>query len=297
MLVTLAHNISRSFLPKSQSEGLGSRVRRCLGQSHGRLDPFLICDIFESSVPGGFPDHPHRGFETVTYLLEGAVAHEDFIGNKGVIGPGDVQWMTAGKGIVHAEMPASTQPARGIQLWLNLKRSEKMIEPTYQDLKDSDISRAKPEEGITVKVIAGESFGIKSTVFTRTPTMMMDFTLAKGKKIEQPMPKGWNGFLYVFQGSALFGGKKFKGEANYTLFLDENPDADFLPVEAPDEDVRFILFGGEPIKEPIKQYGPFVMTTEQEISQTLTDFQQYQNGFERAKNFRSSIADGAKILF
>ena len=228
----------------------------------------MLCDVFEVTPPAGFPDHPHRGFETVTYLLEGAIAHEDFGGNKGLIGPGyvklylsimflpklitlshysDVQWMTAGRGVVHAEMPASKMPSRGIQLWINLAREYKMIEPAYQDLKDSDIPRANPEPGVEVKIIAGESFGIKSSVFTRTPTMIMDFKLEKEKKVEQKIPKGYQGFIYVLNGTGYFGGNQFKGEEHNTLFLDDD-NGDYIPVEARDKDLRFMLFAGKPLE-------------------------------------------------
>ncbi|CAG8503614.1 14126_t:CDS:2, partial [Racocetra fulgida] len=223
--------------------GVGATVRRCIS-GRNTIDPFLMCDIFEVSPPAGFPDHPHRGFETVTYMLEGTSAHEDFAGNKGLIEPGDEK-----------------------------------------------IPRANPEEGIEVKVIAGSSFGVKSDVFTRTPTMMLDFKLSKGKKIEQEIPKDYQGFIYVWKGNAYFGGNRFKGQESYALFLDGN-NGDFLPVDAADDDVRFMLFAGQPLKEPIVSYGPFVMNTEEEIFQTMSDYNRYSNGFEKARKWRSSIGDG-----
>ncbi|CAG8590759.1 42_t:CDS:2 [Funneliformis caledonium] len=294
MAGTLSRNIARSFFAKSQPEGAGATVRRCIGGSR-TLDPFLMCDIFEVVPPAGFPDHPHRGFETVSYLLEGAIAHEDFVGNVGLIGPGDVQWMTAGRGVVHAEMPASKTPCRGIQLWINLAREFKMIEPSYQDLKDSEIPRAKPEPGIEVKIIAGESFGVKSTVFTRTPTMFMDFKLEKGKRVEQKIPKDYSGFIYVLSGNGYFGGNQFKGEEHHALFL-ENDNGDYLPIEAKDTDLRFMLFAGKPLKEPVVNYGPFVMNSEEEIFQTMSDYEKATNGFEKAKKWRSSISNGVTKL-
>jgi redox-sensitive bicupin YhaK (pirin superfamily) len=154
--------------------------------------------------------------------------------------------MTAGRGIVHAEMPASNTPSRGIQLWINLAREYKMIEPAYQDLKDYDIPRAKPEPGIEVKIIAGESFGVKSSVFTRTPTMILDFKLEKGKKIVQTIPKDHQGFIYVLNGIGYFGGNQFKGEEHSALFLDDN--GDHISVDAKDGDLRFVLFTGKPLK-------------------------------------------------
>ncbi|CAG8447857.1 3059_t:CDS:2 [Ambispora gerdemannii] len=288
-MASVARKIIKSFSPKSQPEGVGAVVRRCIGGSRNYLDPFLMCDFATVSQPDGFPDHPHRGFETVSYILEGAIAHEDFAGHKGVIKAGDIQWMTAGRGIVHAEMPAPS--ASALQLWVNLPSTEKMCKPAYQELQDANIPRATPEEGITIKVIAGESHGVKSPVFTRTQTMIMDFSLAANKKVEQPVPKGWNGFVYVIDGDGFFGGDRFLGKANHALFLDEERQGEYFPVETGDESVRFMLFAGKPLEEPVVHYGPFVMNTEREILQTLYDYEHYKNGFELAKNFRSSIAE------
>ncbi|CAG8475039.1 8395_t:CDS:2 [Ambispora leptoticha] len=289
----IARKITKSFLPKNEPEGVGAVVRRCIGGSKNYLDPFLMCDFATVSQPAGFPDHPHRGFETVTYILEGAIAHEDFAGHKGIIEAGDIQWMTAGRGIVHAEMPAPS--ASALQIWVNLASTEKMCEPAYQELSNDSIPRATPEEGITIKVIAGESHGIKSSVFTRTPTMIMDFSLAANKKVEQPVPKGWNGFVCVIEGSGFFGADRFLGKANHALFLDEENQGEYFSAETGDESVRFMLFAGKPLEEPIVHHGPFVMNTEQEMLQTFYDYEHYKNGFELAKNFRSSIFDGVPL--
>ncbi|CAG8453520.1 1001_t:CDS:2 [Paraglomus occultum] len=291
MAGSIARTISKSLFAKARPEGVGATVRRAIGGGHSYLDPFLMCDDFTVAPPAGFPDHPHRGFETVTYLLEGAIAHEDFAGNKGIIGPGDIQWMTAGKGIVHAEMPASPTPSRGIQLWLNLSADQKMIEPSYQDLKDKDIPRAQPEEGVEIKVIAGESHGVQSPVFTRTPSLMIDFSLVKGKKVRQEIPKEYRGFIYVIKGSGYFGETEYKGETAHVLFLDDN-EGDHLNVEAREDDLRFVLFAGKPLNERIVQHGPFVMNADEQIYQAIRDYNYCKNGFERAKNWRSSIADG-----
>ncbi|CAG8715287.1 12048_t:CDS:2, partial [Racocetra persica] len=255
----------------AQLEGVGATVRRCIS-GRNTIDPFLMCDIFEVSPPAGFPDHPHRGFETVTYMLEGYIYVYLYLEmgtetrNYKLRG---IQWMTAGRGIVHAEMPITK--SKGIQLWINLSAKNKMIEPSFQNLSDEKIPRANPEEEIEVKVIAGSSFGVKSNVFTRTPTMMLDFKLSKGKKVEQEIPKDYQGFIYVWEGSAYFGGNRFNGQENYALFLDGN-NGDYLPVDAADDNVRFMLFAGQPLKEPIVSYGPFVMNTEEEIFQTMSDY-------------------------
>uniref|UniRef100_A0ACD6AAI9 Uncharacterized protein n=1 Tax=Avena sativa TaxID=4498 RepID=A0ACD6AAI9_AVESA len=170
-------SVVKKLLSEAQSEGQGATVRRSIGRHELRnLDPFLMLDEFSVSKPAGFPDHPHRGFETVTYMLEGAFTHQDFSGHKGTIRTGDVQWMTAGRGIVHSEMPASDGVQKGLQLWINLASKDKMIEPRYQELQSKDISHAE-KDGVEVRIIAGEAFGVQSPVYTRTPTMYMDFTM------------------------------------------------------------------------------------------------------------------------
>uniref|UniRef100_A0A5F9D0J9 Pirin n=1 Tax=Oryctolagus cuniculus TaxID=9986 RepID=A0A5F9D0J9_RABIT len=183
--------VTFSVLSWEQPEGVGARVRRSIGRPELKnLDPFLLLDEFKGGRPGGFPDHPHRGFETVSYLLEGgSMAHEDFCGHFGTLNPGDLQWMTAGRGILHAEMPCSEEPAHGLQLWVNLRSSEKMVEPQYQELKNEDIPKPS-KDGVTVAVISGEALGIKSKVFTRTPTLYLDFKLDQGAKHSQPIPEG-----------------------------------------------------------------------------------------------------------
>uniref|UniRef100_A0A8C6DN83 Pirin n=1 Tax=Moschus moschiferus TaxID=68415 RepID=A0A8C6DN83_MOSMO len=155
--------VTLSVLSREQSEGVGARVRRSIGRPELKnLDPFLLFDEFKGGRPGGFPDHPHRGFETVSYLLEGgSMAHEDFCGHTGQLNPGDLQWMTAGQGIVHAEMPCSEEPVHGLQLWVNLRSSQKMVKPQYQELKSDEIPKPS-QDGVTVAVISGEALGIKS---------------------------------------------------------------------------------------------------------------------------------------
>merc|ERR1711976_584262 len=205
-----ARSIIKIVESKWQGEGRGARVRRSIGRPELRnLDPFLMLDEFagNGAEGAGFPDHPHRGFETVSYLLEGHFIHEDFTGRKGFLYPGDLQWMTAGKGIMHSEMPGN-EPTRGLQLWVNLESKHKMVEPEYQELVSKDIPVVK-KDGVKVKVIAGESFGVKSQVRTRTPTYYLDFNLDKTSKndVTQQVPLGWTTFVYVFEGKINFGGK------------------------------------------------------------------------------------------
>ncbi|XP_044526292.1 pirin isoform X2 [Gracilinanus agilis] len=269
--------VTLTVLSQEQAEGVGARVRRSIGRPELKnLDPFLLFDEFKVAKPAGFPDHPHRGFETVSYLLEGgSSAHEDFCGNSGKMDPGDLQWMTAGRGILHAEMPCSEEIVHGLQLWVNLRSSEKMVEPHYQNLKGKDIPKPH-KNGVTIAVISGEALGVKSKIYTRTPTLYLDFILDQGAKHSQPIPEGPDG-------------EQQKVEPHHSAVLG---DGDSVQVENKDpERSHFVLIAGEPIKEPIVQHGPFVMNTEAEISQTIIDFRSGRNGFERARTWRSKIGN------
>ncbi|KAG0054624.1 hypothetical protein BGZ83_010752 [Gryganskiella cystojenkinii] len=288
-----SRSIVKAVLSKEQAEGVGARVRRSIGRPELRNhDPFLMLDEFNVDKDGGFPDHPHRGFETVTYMLEGQFQHEDFAGHKGTIGPGDLQWMTAGRGIVHSEMPVKSQTrAHGLQLWINLPKEHKMCEPQYQELLDKEIKRAKPQDGVEIKVIAGESHGVQSQVYTRTPTMYLDYKMDKNKSVTQSIPASYTGFIYMLKGKAFIGekDKAFEGKAHHTLTFSED-GTDTIKIETKDEEAHFVVIAGEPLKEPIVQHGPFVMNTKEEIYNTFVDYQYGQNGFERAKNWKSTIA-------
>ncbi|XP_041936133.1 pirin [Alosa sapidissima] len=282
--------VVKTVLSVEQAEGVGARVRRSIGRKDLKnLDPFLMLDEFRVSKPAGFPDHPHRGFETVTYLLNGTSAHEDFCGHYGKLEAGDLQWMTAGRGVVHAEMPISEEPIHGLQLWVNLKRDHKMVEPQYQELKACDILRPS-RDGVTVAVISGEALGAKSKVYTRTPTIYLDFKLKQGAQHVQPIPTGWTAFIYTLAGSVCVGPTvdQRRIDPHHTAVLE---DGDFIQVEnKATEDSHFILIAGEPIHEPVVQHGPFVMNTEEEITQAIRDYQTKTNGFEKAKAWQSKIA-------
>lgn len=281
--------VVRKFLARQQHEGLGAIVRRSIGRFELKyFDPFLALDEFSVTAPAGFPDHPHRGFETVTYMLQGAVTHEDFEGHKGTIQAGDLQWMTAGKGIVHSEMPAAQGTQKGLQLWINLSSKHKMIEPRYQEMLSKDIAEVE-KDGIKVRVIAGDALGTKSPIYTRTPTMYLDFTLKPGAHLQQPIPVSWNSFVYVLEGEGIFGSSKFSPVTAHHLLLLGAGDG----LEAwnkASKPLRFILVGGEPLGEPVAQLGPFVMNTQEEINQTIDDFDNYTNGFENARHWRSEAA-------
>ncbi|XP_056591313.1 pirin isoform X2 [Triplophysa dalaica] len=201
----MIRRVCKAVLSVEQAEGVGARVRRSIGRRELKnLDPFLMLDEFNIAKPAGFPDHPHRGFETVTYLLSGETAHEDSCGHSGTLETGDLQWMTAGRGVIHAEMPVSDGRIHGIQLWVNLKSADKMVEPQYQELKGKDIPKPS-KDGVTVTVISGEALGVKSKIYTRTPTIYLDFKLKGGAKHMQPVPKGWTAFIYTLAGSVCTG--------------------------------------------------------------------------------------------
>ncbi|KAE8663067.1 Pirin-like protein [Hibiscus syriacus] len=279
--------VTKKVLAKHQREGDGAIVRRCIGRSELKsLDPFLMMDDFTVSPPAGFPDHPHRGFETVTYMLQGGITHQDFAGHKGTIHTGDVQWMTAGRGIIHSEMPAGEGVHKGLQLWINLSSQEKMIEPRYQELLSEDIPSAE-QDGVQVRVIAGESMGVRSPVYTRTPAMYLDFTLMPRSEVHQQIPESWNAFAYIIEGEGVFGYQnKSPISANHVAVLGPG-DGVSVWNKSSSKTLRFVLIAGQPLNEPVVQHGPFVMNTQAEIDQTIKDYHCSQNGFEMAKYWRS----------
>ncbi|XP_043691836.1 pirin-like protein [Telopea speciosissima] len=273
------------FLTKVRNEGDGAVVRRCiLSKEFKNVDPFILLDEFDVSAPGGFTDHPHRGFETVTYMLQGALTHQDFAGHKGTIRTGDVQWMTAGRGIVHSEMPGEGTN-KGLQLWVNLSSKDKMVEPRYQDLPKENIKSAE-KNGVEVRVITGEAMGIRSPVFTRTPAMYLDFILKPEAKWYQSIPVSWNSFVYVIEGEGVFGTLDSAAvTAHHVLVL--GPGNGVNVWNKSTEPLRFILIGGQPLNEPVARRAFFVMNTQAEINQTLEDYRLFQNGFEKARDWRS----------
>ncbi|XP_062170578.1 pirin-like protein [Alnus glutinosa] len=278
--------VAKKVPAKLQHEGDGAVVRRGIGRSELKsLDPFLMLDDFSVAPPAGFPDHPHRGFETVTYMLQGGITHQDFAGHKGTIGPGDVQWMTAGRGIIHSEMPSGEGTSKGLQLWINLSSKDKMIEPGYQELLKDDIRRAE-SDGVEVRIIAGESMGIRSPVYTRTPALYLDFTLKPRAQLHQNIPEAWNSFVYVIEGEGVFGSlNSSSAAAHHVLVL--SPGDGLSVWNRSSKALRFVLVAGQPLNEPVVQYGPFVMNTQAEIDRTIEDYQYCKNGFEMAKNWRS----------
>ncbi|KAF9584270.1 hypothetical protein BGW38_007009 [Lunasporangiospora selenospora] len=352
--------VTQSIYAAERPEGIGATVRRSLGTRDLRqLDPFLLLDEFSveasndtdqqgNKTQSGFPDHPHRGFETVTYMLKGQMKHEDFAGHKGTIQAGDVQWMTAGRGIMHAEMPVASAPrpsspsssiVHGLQLWVNLSSKDKMCQPHYQDLLDKAIPKIQPHDGIQVKVIAGQAHGIESNAFTRNPTTYLDYHMDKNQSVRIQIPKHHNGFVYVLSGKVHLGGdgpspavgfsevekKKLRDRANIKLNdhpavsfeglphhalilsrheqpqkpeLDSTSDDDTLFVQTKENNAHFVVLTGEPLQEPVVQDRLFVMNTQEEVRQALEDFREFKNGFESAKDWRSTIAPkGYRLKF
>jgi quercetin 2,3-dioxygenase len=267
-----------------QLEGGGFVVRRPFPTAGLDLvDPFLLLDEMGPAEYGpgeakGAPDHPHRGFETVTYMLEGQFEHEDSAGNRGTIAAGDVQWMTAGRGVVHSEMPAAPIRQRGgrihgFQLWVNLPAHDKMMAPRYQEVPASRIPQgATPDGRARVRVIAGEALGVRAVIDTRTPILYQDWSLLPGALVGQPVAEGHQAFVYVFEGSAEVGreGRTLRdGQAGLLGPGDAVRLA--VPASAP-APARLLLLAGQPLREPVARYGPFVMNTEAEIRQALSDY-------------------------
>jgi quercetin 2,3-dioxygenase len=268
------------------SDGAGVKLRRSLGSQRGQyVDPFLMLDEFYSDNPddyiSGFPAHPHRGFETVTYMLDGHMRHEDHLGNRGDLGPGDVQWMTAARGIIHSEMPQqSAGRMRGFQLWLNLPSQEKMKPAAYRDIPAGEIPLLKLPRGGEVKVIAGALKLDEDTTHgpvngtaakLSTDPLYLDVRLPAGTEFSAPIAAGHSAFLYAYEGSAKIGAagaaKPLPHRAAGVL-----SDGDSVLVQAGSEGVRFLLLAARPLHEPVVQYGPFVMNTREEIEQALADY-------------------------
>ena len=257
-------------------DGAGVKINRVLTQTlQRRLDPFLMLDAFGSDKAGdyiaGFPEHPHRGFETISYMIKGRMRHKDSAGHEGLITDGGVQWMTAGRGVIHSEMPEQNDGLmEGFQLWLNLPGKDKMSAPWYRDIPNQEIPRFSTDAGATVQVIAGASHGVQGAVQRDgTEPVYLDIELAAGASFEQHLPPGHNAFLYVFRGEVTVEGK---GVPSARMAILTNPEgADGVRIKAA-EPTRVLLIAGRPLGEPIAQYGPFVMNTQAELQQAVEDF-------------------------
>lgn len=279
--------LQNSFTAATAHDGDGVDLRRAFpGAQLMEFDPFLLLDElgptqFEPGDKRGFPPHPHRGFETVTYLLSGQMQHRDSWGNHGLLNSGDVQWMTAGSGLVHSEMPGDDLARQGgllhgFQLWVNLPRKDKMLAPRYQDTRSELIPVGESPDGrVRVKVIAGESLGTKGAIDTRIQILYLHVTLAPGAVFEQPVPRHANAFVYIVSGEAQAGGEVLKPQQ---IGLFDRGGEGIAIHNAGSTELGFLLLAAEPLGEPVARYGPFVMNTKEEIVQAVDDFRSGKMG-------------------
>jgi redox-sensitive bicupin YhaK (pirin superfamily) len=275
--VAMSRGVETLIAGRATSDGAGVKLTRVLTQNlQGRLDPYLMLDAFGSSDPddyiAGFPDHPHRGFETITYMIAGRMRHRDSAGHEGLLDNGAVQWMTAGRGVIHSEIPEQEQGVmEGFQLWLNLPARDKLAQPWYRDFPAAELPRFTTPEGVAVTVIAGASHGVAGAVQREaTAPLYLDLHLPAGTRFAQVLPAAHNAFVYVYRGAVTIGGTAIP--AQRMAILANDAAADGVAIEAGDADARVLLIAGQPLGEPIVQYGPFVMNTEQEIYQAINDF-------------------------
>ena len=276
--------VERIIHGQAVMDGAGVKINRVLTQPlQRRLDPFLMLDAFGSDKANdyiaGFPDHPHRGFETVTYMLEGRMRHRDSTGNEGLLTNGGVQWMTAGRGVIHSEMPEQEAGVmEGFQLWLNLPARDKMRKPWYRDFNGDEVPAFTTADGVKVRVIAGRSHGIDGAVQREvTEPVYLDIELPAGATFSQALPAGHNAFIYTYRGEVQVADKPVAERSMAILANAANADGVTLHAA---EASRVILIAGQPLNEPIAQYGPFVMNTQAELMQAVEDFRAGRLGEE-----------------
>ena len=276
---TLSRSVSRIVHGQPVSDGAGVKLNRIIGQrDFDMLDPFLMLDEFRSDQANdylaGFPSHPHRGFETVTYMLAGRMRHHDNQGNSGMLSPGSVQWMTAGRGIVHSEMPEQENGLMwGFQLWVNLPASDKMTAPRYQDIAKENIPLLKPDGGVSVRVIAGSMGDVVGPVSgVATEPVYLDLSLQAGTDFEVPLPRGHSAFAYVYDGTVSIGSDA-DAKAVERGELAVLNSGDHVRLFAGESAARLIIVAGKPIGEAVVKYGPFVMNTPEQIAEAIHDFQ------------------------
>jgi quercetin 2,3-dioxygenase len=275
--VTRSRAVEHVVSGQATSDGAGVKLTRVLTHSlQRRLDPFLMLDVFRTDERddyiAGFPDHPHRGFETVTYMIAGRMRHRDNAGHEGLLESGDVQWMTAGRGIVHSEMPEQDDGAmEGFQLWLNLAAQDKMCAPWYRDIKSAEIPEVTAGGGARVRVIAGRSHGVAGAIERPlTAPLYLDIHFEAGQTLAEPLAADCNAFVCVYRGQVRIGETTVDERKLAILANDKDADGVILFAERP---ARALLIAGMPLHEPIVQYGPFVMNSQQEIYQAVADFQ------------------------
>ncbi|MAK54633.1 MAG: hypothetical protein CML17_02070 [Pusillimonas sp.] len=281
-VVTHSREVERLVAGQPTSDGAGVRLTRVITQNlQKRLDPYLMLDAFGSDNPddyiAGFPNHPHRGFETITYMIAGRMRHNDSRGNEGILQNGGVQWMTAGRGIIHSELPEQEEGAmEGFQLWLNLPAKEKMGEPAYKDIQNDDIAEIQTNNNVKARVIAGTSHGVSGAIqHSITQPLYLDIHFLGAGSFRQSLKPQHNAFLFVYRGTVSINGKTVP--LKHMAILKNSEQADGIIIEA-DAAAKIILIAGQPLNEPIAQYGPFVMNTQQEIIEAVTDFQEGRLG-------------------
>jgi redox-sensitive bicupin YhaK (pirin superfamily) len=303
--MSVARDVRQVFLAPEVLEGAGVRVRRSVGTPQLRnLSPFLLLDHLHAAGGAGFPDHPHRGQETIGYIISGTLDHEDFAGNRGTLRKGDLQFMTAGRGIMHSEMPRSDpdgSPSEGLQLWVDLPQHLKSCEPRYRDLRAAEIPNVDLDNGtVHIKVISGRSGGVDSVKdLSYTPVWYLDIAIKPGGKLEQALPVGWNAFAYVLSGAAQFGpeGKQQNVETYHNVVFEREGDVVNIAVPAAaEQSARLVLLAGQVLDQPIVQRGPFVLTNERDAQQAMMDFYTKSNGFERAADWESVISRESRAM-
>jgi len=277
-LLNHPREVERLVAGQPTSDGAGVKLNRVLTNNlQRRLDPFLMLDAFGTDNPddyvAGFPAHPHRGFETITYMLNGRMRHRDSAGNEGLISDGGVQWMTAGRGVIHSETPEQSEGRMaGFQLWLNLPAKDKLCDPWYRDITDAEVPTFELD-GASVRVIAGESHGVAGAVQRDyTEPLYLDLQLAPGARFEQLLPAGHNVFAYVYDGALKFDSGCTVPAGRMAIFAN-TPGSDGVRLQAGEQPTRALLIAGRPLNEPIVQYGPFVMNHESELIQAVRDYQ------------------------
>lgn len=275
--VRMPRSIEHLVTGQLTSDGAGVQLTRVLGHDwQHRLDPFLMLDTIASNEPGdyiaGFPNHPHRGFEIATYMIAGRMRHRDSAGHEGLLESGGMQWMTAGRGVIHSETPEQHEGRmESFQLWLNLPAKDKMLEPWYRDFKPAEIPEFVTAEGVTVRVIAGASHGVASTIQRdSTQPLYLDLHMPAGARFTQALSSEFNAFVFTYRGELSVG--ETTVPLRHMAVFGNDPDCDGIVLEA-SEPCRVLLIAGRPLNQPIVQHGPFVMNTQQEINQAISDFQ------------------------
>ncbi len=296
----LGKTIKEVSTPPVVADGVNLPITRIIqGPNSTEMDPFLLFDYFSAKKPLGFYDHPHRGFEMLTYIIKGKIIHEDFKGNQQILGPGDLTWASIGKGVVHSEMPMSeTEESVGFILWSNLPKIDKYKPYSYQYHESKTIPTIY-REGISVKVLVGEAFKLKGLVNPKTDITVLDVHMENECIFEHIVPKGWNSLCFVYEGAMdvvtfCTCCKTQKVEQNQTVRLVTSKEDRVLHVETDKKHTKFLFIAGKPLDEPVHQHGPFVLATQKDLRETMEEYNLGINGFEGAKDFVSEFGKNPK---